>query len=226
MDIKPKTLSNNLLTIAFLFFLSGIISLTNVQPILAEYTSLKKSLCSNRNLETLSSSFLPRYIAHQGCVSKHYHGNTLEAIYESLHHPVAGIEIDIRLSKDHVPFLFHDDTLGESTNGSGKPEKYTWSQLQKLSYTTPEKERIPSLEEVLRLIEYRKFSFLDIKTSHFRNAPFVKQLAKLIYKYHLQNTVVIESLNPFFLKSMRMKAPDIRLMYDFMIDSKAIGEEI
>ena len=136
-----------------------------------------------------------------------------------------GIEVDIRLSKDDIPFLYHDDTLEETTNGQGLPEDHTWKQLQELCYLDAGGSKIASLEEVLKLVGSQKYLFLDVKTNKIFNKKLVQKIAGLIHHYHLQKSVIVGSFNPFFLISMRLAARDILLMYDFTTDSIAIGEE-
>ncbi len=173
----------------------------------------------------------PRVIAHKALVSGNFKGNTKEAIQEALASYAAGIEVDVRISKDNVPFLYHSDTLEESTNGHGSPEDHTWEQLQTLNYR-PENQskivslKIVSLEAALQLIGSQKYLFLDIKSSKILDYNFVKKLVELIHSHHLHETVVVESFNPVFLTSMRLSARDILLMYDFTDDTTAIGEEI
>ena len=168
----------------------------------------------------------PRYIAHKSIVSGDYMGNTREAMEDALGSLVEGIEVDVRFSKDGIPFLFHDDTLEEITDGKGKPEDKTWDELRQLSYRDSRKSRLVSLEETLQLIGGKKFIFLDIKTSRIWDADFAKALAKLIQAYHLHETVIVESFNPFFLMAMRLCARDILVMYDITTNSQAMGEEI
>lgn len=173
---------------------------------------------------------LPRYIAHKAIISKKQHeattGNTIEAIQEALGSLVDGIELDVRLSKDHVPFLYHGDTLEEATNGHGKPEGYTWEELKRFSYTNPQESRLVSLEEVLQYVGSQKFLFLDIKSPHILNSDFAKKIVKLVHKYHLQETIIIESFNPMFLIFMRLEARDVLLMYNFTTNTVAYGEEL
>ena len=40
------------------------------------------------------------------------------------------IEIDVKVSKDGVPFLMHDHTMDRTTTGKGDPEEFTWEELQ------------------------------------------------------------------------------------------------
>lgn|GEM_PF-3812774 len=53
-----------------------------------------------------------------------------------------------------------------------------------------------------------------------------RKLAALIRQYHLQETVIVESLNPFFLITMRWIARDILVMYNFTHHSIETGDKI
>ena len=37
--------------------------------------------------------------------------NTLKSIYKAIEHHADEVEIDLRVTKDHVPILFHDESL-------------------------------------------------------------------------------------------------------------------
>ena len=49
----------------------------------------------------------PALIAHKALTSDKFPGNSLSAVLQTLNTKVGGIEVDIRLSKDNVLFLFH-----------------------------------------------------------------------------------------------------------------------
>lgn len=171
-------------------------------------------------------AYFPKYIAHKALVSGDYTGNTLEAIQESLGSYVDGIEVDVRLSKDGVPFLFHAESLEEATDGIGKPENYTWEELQQLIYNDDQHSKLISLDELLELVGSQKSIFLDIKTDKILNNEFPIKIIEYIRKHHLQESVIVESFNPFFLAAMRLKDRDILLMYDFALNATAMGEEV
>jgi FAD/FMN-containing dehydrogenase len=180
-------------------------------------------------ISTPAHHFLfPRYIAHKALVSKNHKGNTFEALEEALASYVDGIEVDIRLSRDNVPFLYHGETLEEATNGKGIPEDHTWEQLQQLFYLDATQSKLVSLEDIFKLIGSQKYLFLDIKTSTLFNFNhnFAKEIAELIQQYHLQDSVIVESFNPFFLMAMRLSDRYVLLMYDFTVKASAIGEEV
>ena len=66
-----------------------------------------------------------------------------------------GIEIDLRLSKDGVPFIYHDNDINlrlvQKSLIWGKIENFTWPQIRTL-ITLRNGEKIPSLREVLEFI--------------------------------------------------------------------------
>jgi FAD/FMN-containing dehydrogenase len=75
--------------------------------------------------------------------------------------------------------------------------------------------KLVTLEDILKLVGSQKYIFLNIKTDKIFNAEAAQRIVELIQKYHLQETVIVESFNPFFLISMRLKARDILVMYSF-----------
>ena len=81
--------------------------------------------------------------------------NSLEMINIAERFGSNGIEIDARLSKDGVPFLYHDGDINlRLTQKSliwGDVEDFTWAQLRTL-ITLRNGEKIPSLREALEFV--------------------------------------------------------------------------
>lgn len=96
--------------------------------------------------------------------------NSVEIIpYASLF-GATGIEIDVRMTRDGVPILYHDATLNErliQKNGMiGPIENYTYAQLDALVRLIRNGERIPTLREALEVVVRRtplRFVWLDTK---------------------------------------------------------------
>jgi glycerophosphoryl diester phosphodiesterase len=96
-----------------------------------------------------------------------YPENSLKAIQESIRIGVDIIEIDVKVSKDGVPFLMHDRTLDRTTTGKGDPEEFTWQELQQLFIVDKGKRtslKIPSLKDALELAYGKILVDLDLKT--------------------------------------------------------------
>src|SRR5688572_32259774 len=69
-------------------------------------------------------------VAAHRAVHHVYPENSLQAIEQSIKLGVDIIEIDVKVSKDGVPFLMHDRTMDRTTTGKGDPEEFTWGELQ------------------------------------------------------------------------------------------------
>lgn len=94
----------------------------------------------------------PRIFAHRGGGSLAPE-NTLCAIRLGQSLGFNGHEFDVKLSKDGVAILMHDDTVERTTSGTGGAGDLTWSELLKLDaggWHSPlfRGERVPSFEEV------------------------------------------------------------------------------
>ncbi len=61
---------------------------------------------------------IPRIIGHRG-VAAYAPENTLEGIAAAAEMGLDWVELDVKLTKDGVPIIFHDEELGRTTNGSG-----------------------------------------------------------------------------------------------------------
>ena len=97
--------------------------------------------------------------------------NSLPAVREAIRLGVDIVEIDIKVSKDGIPFLMHDGKVDRTTTGKGDPEEMTFGQLQELRLVAKGKttdEKIPSLEEVLILAKGNILVDLDLKTDRLQ----------------------------------------------------------
>jgi len=80
----------------------------------------------------------PTFIAHRGYAAA-YPENTLIAIDAAQKAGAQFVEVDIQLSADHVPVLFHDRNLNRLCQQSGAIHEYTFSQLEEFYVTDSEK---------------------------------------------------------------------------------------
>lgn len=114
-------------------------------------------------------------IGHRGAKG-HLAENTLESIQKALDFDVDGIEIDVHVCASGELVVFHDFTLDRMTNGTGEVAKYTLSELKRLQVR--DKFKIPTLEEVLNLIN--KKCLLNIELKGQRTAT---KTGKVIERY-------------------------------------------
>jgi glycerophosphoryl diester phosphodiesterase len=71
---------------------------------------------------------LPFWIAHRGA-GKLAPENTLAAFRLGAQFGYRAFECDVKLSRDGLPFLLHDDDLDRTTNASGPADALNWSEL-------------------------------------------------------------------------------------------------
>lgn len=73
-----------------------------------------------------------------------------------------GMELDVQLTKDDVPVVFHDYTLERMCGKSGKVRDYTYEELQQFPIGQS-RERIPKFEDVLKLVDGRTPLIVELK---------------------------------------------------------------
>lgn len=126
------------------------------------------------NPATLAKNF--QIVAHRGGGRTSdgipYSENTSELLSNAQVYGATGVEIDVRLSKDGIPFLYHDNGLNPRLvrKGTliGPPEDYTFDQLR-TQCTLIRGEKIPTLEEALDSIVTRtnlRVVWLDTKSEN------------------------------------------------------------
>ena len=87
-------------------------------------------------------------VAHRGATA-HAPENTLEAFRAALQLGADAVELDVRLSADGVPVVYHYAYLHGGTDGSGPVWQRTLAELRDLRVGGRDGVRIPMLEEVL-----------------------------------------------------------------------------
>lgn len=159
--------------------------------------------------------------AHRGA-SEYYPENTALSFRKGLEMGANGIETDVQKTKDGVVVLFHDDTLNRVTGQSGSIANYTYSELLEFDVVKGElKEKIISFEDFLKEFGKEDITFaIELKVT-----GVAKETAQLIYKYGVQDKVIITSFKFDALMEMKECAPDLRRGYlIFQLDEKTKKE--
>ena len=138
---------------------------------------------------------LPKLIGHRG-VKDLCPENTLESISRAFEIGLNFVEIDVKISKDRVPILLHDDTLDRTTNGSGLAIDYDYENIKKLDagkffYKENTNIFVPKLEDILSLCTNNNGN-LNIELKPNKN--FEKENVYQIYK----TTKDINQIDIFF----------------------------
>ena len=155
--------------------------------------------------------------AHRGC-SQNYPENTLLAFQKAAEiKGLTGIELDIQLTKDGHMVVFHDEKVDRTTNGTGELKNYSLSELKELKIDVGDGkyERIPTIEEVLDLLDYRLREGLllnvELKNSVFPYEGMEEKIIELIRERGLQNQVVYSSFRALSLEKIRSLEPEAQI---------------
>lgn len=140
--------------------------------LLVVFTAVSHYATSQGNVEAIRNAFLDPasrtvLVAAHRAVHSEYPENSLNAIEAGIRLGVDFVEIDVKVSKDGVPFLMHDHTLDRTTTGKGEAEALTWEALQQLSIVDKGRittYKIPKLEDALRVAKGNVMLDLDLKT--------------------------------------------------------------
>jgi glycerophosphoryl diester phosphodiesterase len=111
--------------------------------------------------------------------------NSIEMINLAEGYGATGIEIDVHVSTDNIPFLYHDSDINlRLTQKSviwGKVEDFSWAQLRTF-IKLKNGENIPTLREALEFVlEHTtlRFVWLDLKSAK-NEIPLVREIQKEI----------------------------------------------
>lgn len=118
---------------------------------------------------------LPQIIGHRGCAA-YAPENTLEGIHTAADMGVEWVELDVKLTKDQVPIIFHDDDLERTTNGYGLVADMIYDDIRELEAGSWFADsfmgvKIPTLEEAVDVLLERDLGLnLEIKPCKGREA--------------------------------------------------------
>ena len=116
-----------------------------------------------------------------------------------------GIELDVQLTKDRIPVVFHDETLKRICGSDGTLRQYTYQELKQFSLCRSS-EQIPLFEDVLRLVNGAVPLIIEIKT--YESASAVCSSVDAILRNY-SGVYCMESFHPFSLIWYRLYRPEI-----------------
>lgn len=136
-----------------------------------------------------------------------YPENTMTSFSKAMEiNGLTGIELDIQMTSDNEIVVIHDERVDRTTGGSGYVRDFTYSQLRQLAIETGkiQKERVPSITEVLDLLEKKMKTGLllniELKNSNISYEKMEEKILDLIAERNLQRQVIYSS---FYTKSLK-----------------------
>lgn len=143
-----------------------------------------------------TSLFKKKYFAHRGLHDNEGDApeNSMAAFRKAVE-AYYGIELDVHVTKDGIPVIFHDSVLKRICGADGEIKDYTYEELQKFTLCNS-KERIPKLEELLRMVDGRVPLIVEIKSDK-ADVSCCKMIDSMLRTYG--GEYCIESFNPMVL---------------------------
>ncbi|WP_249869272.1 glycerophosphodiester phosphodiesterase [Oceanobacillus saliphilus] len=148
-----------------------------------------------------------RGIAHQGYSLK-FPENTLSSFQAAIDLGFTHTKLDVHLSKDGVPVVMHDHTIDRMTDGYGEIKNYTVKELQ--NYTINHDEKIPTLEEVLRLTKNRIKVFIELKQTGFYHGLELK-VFEILNQLEVLDQAYLVSFNHHSLARLRVISKKLQI---------------
>ena len=155
-------------------------------------------------MDIFNSWLVESPIAHRGLHDKTHPENSLAAFSQAIEQGYA-IELDVRMISDGTIVVFHDECLSRLTGNDGYLKFLNKSDLDILKLEGT-KEKIPTLEEVLTLVNGQVPLLIEIKNND-KVGEFEKKLLELLKNYN--GEFAVESFNPYVLEYFYKNAPDI-----------------
>jgi glycerophosphoryl diester phosphodiesterase len=135
-----------------------------------------------------------------------------------------GIELDVQLTKDLVPVVFHDYDLKRACRVDKKVAEINYEELKEYCLFNS-KEKIPTLEEVLTLVNGKVPLIVELKIP-WKADKLGRAVSDHLNRY--QGIYCIESFNPFGLIWYKNHYPNVvrgQLATDF-IKEKTKGNKV
>jgi len=160
---------------------------------------------------TLPTSLLTRPIAHRGLhdVANGRAENSPKGIAAAMEHGY-GIELDLQMSKDGVPMVFHDYDLARLTGESGPISQRTAAELAQIGLLH-DGDGVPTLADTLAQIGGRVPILIEFKDQDGQMGPNVGPLedaaAALLQDY--EGDCAVMSFNPHSVAALRKALPNM-----------------
>ncbi|WWB85539.1 glycerophosphodiester phosphodiesterase [Priestia aryabhattai] len=148
--------------------------------------------------------------AHRG-FSGRYPENTMIAFEEARKMQVAGIELDVQLTKDGEIVVIHDERIDRTTNGMGYVQEFSYKQLRLFDagswYDSRfSKQSIPTLVEVFEWMTDKKTKLtvnIELKNDRIYYLKLEEKVLRLIDEFDLEDQVILSSFNYDSLAKVR-----------------------
>lgn len=155
-------------------------------------------------MEIFNSWLVETPIAHRGLHDKDCPENSISAFQKAITEGYP-IELDVQMIADGTVIVFHDESLSRLTDNDGYIKFLNKSDLEILRLKDS-KEKIPTFEEVLKVVDGKVPLLIEIKNPS-KVGQLEKKVIELLKDY--KGEYAIQSFNPYVLEYFYKHAPNI-----------------
>ena len=155
-------------------------------------------------------------ISHRGDW-RNYPENSIPAIESVIRMGVDMMELDVKMTKDSVLVLMHDQTINRMTNGKGLVKDFTYDslmtfKLKRAHHVTTDSLRIPTLREALLCCKDRILVNVD------HAYPYYKEIVELTEELGVTGQVLMKGKSNIDKVNEDMSKHENNLLYMPIID--------
>ena len=155
-------------------------------------------------MDIFKSWLVEKYIAHRGLHDEESPENSLSAFEKAIEKGYV-IELDVQQIADGNVVVFHDTSLSRMTGQDGYLKNLILEDLS-ACYLEGTKETIPTLQQVLDLVDGRTPIIIEIKNS-LKVGKLESATLEILKNYKGQFAIM--SFNPYVLSWFKENAPEI-----------------
>ena len=144
-------------------------------------------------------------VAHRGVNG--YNENSVSGTKAAIEAGATHIELDGKLTKDGRIVMIHDSDVSRVTNGTGKIEDMTLSEVKELSLDLYEEEKIPTLDEIIETIRDSEIVLIfELKTNDLN---LVNALKFALDTFDFYDRIIVISFHENSLAKMKEILPEV-----------------
>lgn len=157
-------------------------------------------------------SELPRLQAHRGYCQTGEKENTLGAFQTAAEYGFQMVEMDVHLSRDLVPVVFHDFDLSKAFSGSGRLHMRDTRLVSDVTSDELRELGVPSLYEVLTKSRVEYFN-IELKTKLFSHWRFEEIVVDLVVNCGFSQRVLFSSFSPRTMHRLFQLTEDVPIAF-------------
>ncbi|WP_070971331.1 glycerophosphodiester phosphodiesterase family protein [Vibrio sonorensis] len=159
----------------------------------------------------------PVVVGHRG-VAGHYPENTKSSVLAAIELGLQWIEVDVQPTKDDVLVVCHDHTINRCSNGKGRVDNHTLTELRQFDFghwfdSQFQGESIMTLEELLVIAEQHNLSInIEVKLDSQDVTKVVQTLKDLLERSSLsKDAILLSSFNQDTMRELHLHCKGYKL---------------